>query len=97
MLSGPQFVGLEVFTAMQAQTLFVFVVSACSLLDVYQRFGGTYCIHLQSDVHDIFRHFVLSSCDFQLFAVPQRYLFHDDFICWCLFHLFFVYINYNIM
>jgi hypothetical protein len=38
----------EVLTAVKMSVLFFWVVTLCGLVGKYQRFGGTYCLHLQS-------------------------------------------------
>jgi hypothetical protein len=37
----------EVFTAMKMPMLIFWVVTPCELVGRYQRFGGTYCLHLE--------------------------------------------------
>lgn len=41
-------VGFEFFTELCMQTVVFWVVAQCSILAVYQRFRGRYCLHLQS-------------------------------------------------
>jgi hypothetical protein len=38
----------EVFTAVKMLMLFFWVITSCGLVGRYQRFGGTYCLHLQA-------------------------------------------------
>jgi hypothetical protein len=42
-------VGFEVLTAVSAKMAVFWVVALCSLVEVYQRFGGPCCLHLQGD------------------------------------------------
>jgi hypothetical protein len=42
-----QNVRLEVLTALKMTVLFFWVVTPCRLIGRYQRFGETYCLHLQ--------------------------------------------------
>jgi hypothetical protein len=37
----------EVLTSVNMSVLVFWVVTPCGLLSRYQRFGGTYCLHLQ--------------------------------------------------
>jgi hypothetical protein len=37
----------EVFTVMTVQAMVFFIVTSRSLLESYERFGGTHCVHLE--------------------------------------------------
>jgi hypothetical protein len=41
------YVKSEVLTAVKMSMLFFWVITPCGLASRYQRFGGTYCVHLQ--------------------------------------------------
>jgi hypothetical protein len=40
-------IGFEVFTAASTKMAVFWVVAPCSLVEVHQRFGGTFCLHHQ--------------------------------------------------
>jgi hypothetical protein len=40
-------VGFDVLTSVTVKIIVLWDVMACSVLEVYQCFGGTYCLHLQ--------------------------------------------------
>jgi hypothetical protein len=42
-------VGFEVLTAVSTKMAVFWVVTQCSLVEVYQRFRGPWCLHLQGD------------------------------------------------
>jgi hypothetical protein len=42
-------VGFEVLTAVSTKMAVFCVVATCSLVEVYQRFGGPFCLHHQGD------------------------------------------------
>jgi hypothetical protein len=42
-------VGFEVLTAVSTKMAVFWVVAPCSLVEVYRRFGGTYCLHHQGN------------------------------------------------
>jgi hypothetical protein len=44
-----QIVGFEVLTAASMKMAVFWVVAPCSLVEVYERFGGTCCLHHQGD------------------------------------------------
>jgi hypothetical protein len=41
------FVGFEVLTAVSTKMVVFWVATPCSLVEVYQRFRGPYCLHHQ--------------------------------------------------
>jgi hypothetical protein len=46
-----KWVGFEVLTAVSMKMAVFWVVAPCSLVEVYQRFGGPCCLHHQGDTH----------------------------------------------
>jgi hypothetical protein len=44
-----QVVGFEVLTAVSTKIAVTWVVAPCSLVEVYQRFRGPCCLHLQGE------------------------------------------------
>jgi hypothetical protein len=43
-------VGFEVLTAVSTKMAVFWVVAPCSLVEVYQRFRGPWCLHHQGDI-----------------------------------------------
>jgi hypothetical protein len=58
---GRRIVGFEVLTAVSSKMAVYCVVAPCSLVEIYQRFGGPYCLHHQDDEGSIISHCYVTS------------------------------------